>query len=116
MGNAYTTSAAVLNECPPDVSAAVQALIAGWIEDVSRQIDAAVPNYSTPFKAVTGSPVTPPIVEEAARYLVADRVLRKTGLLRYDTEGRLVDSLKAAGDLILRQLRDGDRVIPTSQL
>lgn len=116
MGNAYTTSTKVMDELPSDVPADVQAKFAGWIEDASRKIDANLPGYETPFNAITDTPPTPSEIEEAARYLVIDRAMRKMGLLRYDDKGSPVEKYKADATEILRKLREGESVIPEAQL
>lgn len=116
MPNVYTTQEKVLDELFDDVSAVVTAKIAGWISDESRNIDAALPNYSTPFNDIAGTPATPAAIEKACRFLVVDRVMRKVGLLRYDSDGKLQESYRAEGERLLRQLRDGDLVIPSDQL
>lgn len=113
MGNAYTTQAKVIDEILDDVPAEALALIPGWIEDESRTIDAALPGYQTPFAA---SPGTPPIIEKAARFLVVDRLLRKLGLLRTDDDGRLVETYRRDAEKILKQLREGELIIPEVQM
>lgn len=118
MATAYTTSANVLNELHSDVPAAVQALFAAWIESDSRKADSYLTPYTTPLNAITAGTPTPAIVEEAVRYLVVDRAMRKQGLLRYDEAepGRIADSYQRRGERILEKLRDGELIIPASQL
>ena len=112
MANVYTTSTKVLDELPSSVPTAVSSKIDGWIADESRAVDSALPNYTTPFADIAASPATPALIEEATRYLVIDRALRKSGLLRYDALGKLVDSYEVKGKALLRDLRDGARVLP----
>lgn len=108
---AYTTASDVLNEVVSGVPSGTQALIPDWITAESRYVDSALVNYTVPF-----SDPVPAVVERATRFLVADRVLRKVGLLRYDEAGRVVESYKLEGERILRQLRDGELVIPAAQI
>lgn len=112
----YTTSENVIDEIADDINAAVTAKIPGWAEAESRTIDATLINYTTPFNDIAGTPPTPAIVEKACRLLVVDRVMRKLGLIRTDENGRLVETYRQAGERIIRQLRDGDLVIPSEQL
>lgn len=112
----YTTQAKVLDELPNDLPAPVKDKLPGWIEDESGEIDTGLPNYTTPFADIAGTPKTPTRIEKIARFLVLDRVCRKLGLLRYDDDGKLLESYKAEAERLLRRLRDGDDVIPASQL
>lgn len=113
----YTTSAAVLAELPQTPPASVQSLIAGWITEESQVVDTWLPNYLVPFNDITAPAYpTPAIIERITRFLVLDRVFRNIGLLRYDEAGRVVDSYKVEAERLLRQLRDGELVIPVGQL
>lgn len=116
MANVYTTQTKVLDELFTDVSADVQAKIPGWAEDESRNIDAALVNYTTPFNDIAGTPATPPIIEKACRYYVAHRVLQKLGVNRYDENEKASESYEQKADRLIRRLRDGEDVIPQSQL
>lgn len=116
MPNVYTTQEKVLDELPNDLPATVKDKIPGWIEDESGNIDTALPNYNTPFADIAGTPKTPTAIEKIARYLVLDRACRKLGLLRYDEDGKPTESYKTEAERLIRRLKDGDDVIPASQL
>ncbi|GEM_PF-5886636 len=111
----YTTPENVLDELPDDVSAAIQAKIPGWITGASAQVDAGLPGYPA-FQAITDTPATPSLIEEITRLLVVDRVIRKLGLIRRSGEEEAVETYRAQADRMLRQLADGERVIPLDQM
>jgi hypothetical protein len=117
MGNAYTTQQKVLDEGLKDVPNSSKALIPGWIEDSSRIVDTALARvYRVPFRDITASPGTPSLIEQIARYLTVDRLLRKLGLLRYDENNRLVDSYEQKAWDLLDKLKSGELAIPADQL
>jgi len=113
----YTTPDDVIDEVGiDDIPTNVQAKIPNWIAAESQVIDAALPNYEVPFADVSATPSTPGLIQKACRFLVLDRVLRKLAMIRTDDNGRVVESYKHEGERILRQLRDGEAVIPAGQL
>lgn len=107
----YTTKQNVLDELPDDVREETDAKIPRWITDASAQVDAALPGYPE-FKA---HPDTPPMIEEITRLLVVDRVMRAEGLMRRDDQDA-VETYRQQAERMLRQLADGERVIPLSQI
>jgi hypothetical protein len=107
----YTDPQNVKDELPDDLEAETQAKIPGWIAAASAQVDSALPGYPE-FKAY---PDTPPAIEEITRLLVVDRVMRHEGLQRRD-EQDAVETYRQQAERMLRQLADGERVIPLIQL
>ncbi|MNK46794.1 hypothetical protein D3C87_655850 [compost metagenome] len=110
----YTSVDNVLMEIPADDlddETEFKAKIAAWIPQKSAYVDSALPGYAE-FKAF---PATPPAIEEIARLLVVDQALRYFKLERRDPDDA-VETYRQQAERMLRQLADGERVIPLSQL
>lgn len=111
----YTSTEMVLMELPSDLDEdlqeTIEAKLVEWIPAKSAYVDSALPSYAA-FKAY---PYTPPVIEEITRWLVVDQVLRFFKLERRDADDA-VESYRQMADRGLRQLSDGERVIPQDQL